>query len=127
MEILRQEDQWPDRVAAGRESHESPWHHEDAEDAFYYDPPEMENLEAEHGGHATFGAITANPGFKGHGSPGSFYDGEVQKKPVMPHNDNQYLRGEDTGLYGEDEDHTYDVIARPSPDGKGFDVLKSFG
>jgi hypothetical protein len=45
----------------------------------------------------------------------------------MPHNDNQYMRGEDTGLYGEDEDHTYDIIGRPSPDGKGFDVLKSFG
>lgn len=115
--ILKQEDQWPDRVAAGKKSQDRPWHHEDAEDAFYYDPPEMENLEAEHGGRATFGA---------HGGPGSFYDGEVKKKPVMPHNDNQYMRGEDTGLYGEDEDHPYDVIARPNSHG-GYDVIKPLG
>jgi hypothetical protein len=30
----------------------------------------------------------------------------------------------DTGLYGEDEDDLYDVIAKPSPHGNGFDVIR---
>lgn len=31
------------------------------------------------------------------------------------------------GLYGEDEDDPYDVYAKPSPDGKGWDVIKQIG
>ena len=31
------------------------------------------------------------------------------------------------GLYGEDEDDPYDVYAKPSPDGKGWDVIKAVG
>ncbi len=44
--------------------------------------------------------------------------------PVIKRDDIKIMRGEDSGLYGEDEDDTYDAVVRPSPRGNGYDVLK---
>ncbi len=47
--------------------------------------------------------------------------------PEVVNSEVKRLRGEDTGLYGEDEDDLYDVYATPSPKGKGWDVLREVG
>lgn len=79
MEILRQAEQWPDRVAA----------------------------------------------YTGQGKTESELQAEKKKTPVG--GDVKRLKGKDTGLYGEDEDDTYDVYAQPSPNGKDWDVLRPIG
>lgn len=73
--ILKQEDQWPDRVAS-------------------------------------------------HGGPGSFYDGEEQKTHSKTHQLPSVPVSKVQGLYGEDEDHPYDVWATPSGHGaQSWDVI----
>lgn len=50
-----------------------------------------------------------------------------QEKPPV-HNDEVFIMpGEQSGLYGEDEDHPYDAIVKKSPHGNGYDVLHPFG
>lgn len=43
--------------------------------------------------------------------------------PVIRRDDIQIMRGEDTGLYGEDEDHPQDIIGAPNTHG-GYDVFR---
>lgn len=43
--------------------------------------------------------------------------------PVIRRDDIKIMRGEDTGLYGEDEDHPQDIIGAPNTHG-GFDVYR---
>jgi hypothetical protein len=43
--------------------------------------------------------------------------------PVQQHDDIQIMRGVDTGLYGEDEDHPQDIIGQPNQHG-GYDVIR---
>lgn len=76
--ILKQEDQWPERVA----------------------------------GHKT-----------AYGEPGSFYDGEEYKTHPKKHPVPSVPVSKVKGLYGEDEDHPYDVWATPSGHGNGYDVI----
>jgi hypothetical protein len=42
---------------------------------------------------------------------------------MQHHDDISIMRGKDTGLYGEDEDHPQDIIGVPNAHG-GFDVIK---
>ena len=63
--------------------------------------------------------------YTGHGLTESEIQAKKKHDPVGA--DVKRLKGKDTGLYGEDESDTYDVIATPSPDKKGWDVLKSYG
>lgn len=74
--VLRQADQWPERVSA--------------------------NV----GGH---GKTEAELAASGHG--------------MQHHDDIKIMRGKDTGLYGEDEDHPQDIIGQPNSHG-GYDVLR---
>jgi hypothetical protein len=72
-----------------------------------------------------------NPEGHHHGHYGGYETGLTEDElaaahhhPVQQHDEIQIMRGKDTGLYGEDEDHPYDVIAKPNPKGDGYDVIK---
>lgn len=63
--------------------------------------------------------------YTGHGETESEIQAKHPHAPVG--GDVKRLRGEDTGLYGTDESDTYDVYGKPSPDGKGWDVIRPVG
>lgn len=63
--------------------------------------------------------------YTGHGETESEIKAKKKHDPIG--GDVKRLKGEDTGLYGEDESDTYDVYAKPAPSGKGWDVVRPIG
>ena len=56
-----------------------------------------------------------------HGREGA--KAEEDEAPVIRRDDIKIMRGEDTGLYGEDEDHPQDIVGAPNTHG-GYDVYR---
>ena len=59
----------------------------------------------------------------GYTGDGKTEDELATSHPIQHHDDIQIMRGKDTGLYGEDEDHPQDIIGQPNEHG-GFDVIR---
>jgi hypothetical protein len=59
----------------------------------------------------------------GYTGDGQTEDELATSHPMQHHDDIQIMRGKDTGLYGEDEDHPQDIIGQPNSHG-GFDVIR---
>lgn len=122
--IMRQAEQFPDTTdhMRGQDKHENPWHHESSEDAFYYKPEQPFETLTDRESQAHFGATV----HQAYGEPGSFYDGEEvrtkDKHQVVPNVKVEKV----PGLYGEDEDHPYDVWATKNEHG-GYDVIGEVG
>lgn len=119
-------DDWPD-PDHGREAGHYDDYDQRANDMEYNLAQEGDSPEAEE--HRVGAILTqaqqwpdraaANVGGHGH------TEGELDATShgMQHHDDIKIMRGKDTGLYGEDEDHPQDIIGQPNSHG-GFDVLR---